>query len=75
VFTRASLIEWACTWVRDEPPGQRERFREAFTREIENWSPPTTLERQLNRLQGIPNDPPDDDALPAGYHNYGNRPE
>lgn len=29
-----SLVEWASSWVHDEPPGQRDRFVKALREEL-----------------------------------------
>lgn len=34
-LTNASLVEWASSWVPDDPPGQRARFCEGLRAELE----------------------------------------
>lgn len=38
-LTDESIIEWAASWVRDEPEGQRERFAKALREELERRIP------------------------------------
>lgn len=46
MLTKASLIEWAASWVPDVPmhsefePGQRARFVKALTEELKDWKEP-----------------------------------
>jgi hypothetical protein len=45
MLTKESLIAWAADWVHDETPGQRARFVEGLTKELENWEPPPPKKR------------------------------
>jgi hypothetical protein len=38
--SKQSLIDWAASWVHDQPEGQRARFVEALTGELQDWRPP-----------------------------------
>ena len=44
MLTKASLIEWAASWVPDTSPlgvpGQRQRFVNALAAELKDWTPP-----------------------------------
>lgn len=35
MLSNESVLEWAASWVPDEPPGQRARFVEGLRRELE----------------------------------------
>ena len=48
-MTKESIVEWASSWVTDQPPGQRARFAEALAAELKGWRAPE--DTQL--LQGI----------------------
>lgn len=36
MLSNESVLEWAASWVPDEPPGQRARFVEGLRRELES---------------------------------------
>lgn len=38
-LTDESIIEWAASWVRDEPEGERERFAKALREELQRRIP------------------------------------
>lgn len=40
MLTKESLIEWASSWVPDNPAGQRERFAKGLASELMNWREP-----------------------------------
>lgn len=50
-LTKQSLIEWAAHWVPDNPVGQRKRFVEGLSEELEKWTAPTP-EAQPNTSAG-----------------------
>jgi hypothetical protein len=37
MMTRESLIEWAASWVPDNPPGQRQRFADSLAEALRGW--------------------------------------
>lgn len=39
-MTKDSIVEWAASWVPDEPAGQRKRFADALAAELQNWREP-----------------------------------
>lgn len=51
-MTKASIVEWASSWVPDSPPGQRQRFSEALATELKDWKEPD-LRRGLPYPEGM----------------------
>jgi hypothetical protein len=43
-MTKQTIIEWAAHWVPDEPPGQRKRFADALSSELDKWTEPVSTE-------------------------------